>query len=306
MGCIFSEGAAWVTEGHGKIREYRRRRWLEIRQKRETPGEHFHCDWEILDAVRQAHTDIVDNCRKNDHVTSCVIQTLVDGMMVIEPQQRRTAQYFLHRSRRIHQEAKEKLRGITTSRERAPTPDLTVSDMLSEGEGRRMPPNAPPGYVLRIPVLDRQDIATPISMNTQGSMYSDQEQWMEASKLPHPSKLEDDTWSDSSQTSSLASSMWSSFSQSSAFSYASSDSTLKAAMSEVMSVFMGDEELQCLFANALSKYDRGKFARNGVRLLHWFGRRLMMAASRPVEKEAAKFFVSRNHDRDIMQRIVER
>ena len=104
-----------------------------------------------------------------------------------------------------------------------------------------------------------------------------------------------------SEISSIASWAGSESSKSSSSSYA--DGTLLAALDETTEVFMGDEELRDLFVKAFDRQNRDKVLRNGARLLKWLGRRLVIAAKRPMEKEAAKFFLSREHDRSIIERI---
>ena len=119
-----------------------------------------------------------------------------------------------------------------------------------------------------------------------------------------PSILEDSE-SNSCETVSIASSMPSESSKSSASSHATANNTLVAALDEVIAVFMSDEDLQFLFAEAFIKQDQDRVSRNGVQLLKWLGRRLMVAANTPVEKEAAKFFSSRRHDRAIIDKIAQ-
>ncbi len=123
--------------------------------------------------------------------------------------------------------------------------------------------------------------------------------------LPSSSIFKDSDQSDSSETTSVASSTWSEFSKSSASSYASASDMLVAALDEVIAVFMSDEELRCLFAEAFTKQDRHRVSTKGARLLKWLGRRLVMAANTPAEKEAAKFFFSRRRDQAIIDKIAQ-
>ncbi|KAL8824288.1 MAG: hypothetical protein Q9170_008205 [Blastenia crenularia] len=113
----------------------------------------------------------------------------------------------------------------------------------------------------------------------------------------------DDAESDSSETASIASSFWS---NSTSTTVASFDSdTMDAASEAVIEAFMGDLELCNLFTKAFTNYDREKVLRNGVRLLKWFGRRLLAVANTPTHREAARFFLSRRHDRIIMHGLAE-
>ena len=109
---------------------------------------------------------------------------------------------------------------------------------------------------------------------------------------------------DSSETASIASA-WSEFSESSASSYASAGDISVAALDGVIAVFMSDEKLRCLFAEAFTKQHQDRVSRKGARLLRWLGRRLVMAANTPAEKEAAKFFSSRRRDQAMIDKIAQ-
>ena len=115
----------------------------------------------------------------------------------------------------------------------------------------------------------------------------------------------EDANSDSDESASIASSTWSGLSKSSASSQASNDDTLAAALDEIIMVFTNDKDLQGLFVEAISKYGGEKVVRNGVRLFNRLGRRLVVAASTPMEKEAAKILLSRRNDRSIVGRIAQ-
>ncbi|KAL8878006.1 MAG: hypothetical protein Q9198_004096 [Flavoplaca austrocitrina] len=119
--------------------------------------------------------------------------------------------------------------------------------------------------------------------------------------LETSSEILEDAESDSSETASIASFAWSNSSKSSVSSGASD--TLVAGLDETTEFFLSDEELRDLFAKAFTTQSRKKVLRNGVRLLKWLGRRLVISATTTIEKEAAEFFLSRNHGRSIMNRI---
>ena len=123
--------------------------------------------------------------------------------------------------------------------------------------------------------------------------------------LPSSSTFKDSDQSDSSETTSIASSAWSEFSKSSASSYASASDISAAALDGVIAVFMSDEKLRCLFAEAFTKQDRDRVSRKGARLLKRLGRRLVMAANTPAEKKAASFFFSRRRDQAIIDKIAQ-
>ena len=115
----------------------------------------------------------------------------------------------------------------------------------------------------------------------------------------------EDLDSDSDGSASIASSTWSGLSKSSASSQTSNHDTLAAALDEVMMVFTNDKDIQRLFVEAISKYGREKVVRNGVRLFKRLGQRLVVAASTPMEKEAAKILLSRRNDRSIVGNIAQ-
>lgn len=110
-----------------------------------------------------------------------------------------------------------------------------------------------------------------------------------------------DAQSDSSETARIASFAWSDTSEASTSSSASG--TLEAAVEEAAEVFMGGEKLHNLLIEAFIVYDQDKISRNGVRLLKWLDRRLMIAANNSTEKEVARFFLSRRLDQAIMNII---
>ena len=107
--------------------------------------------------------------------------------------------------------------------------------------------------------------------------------------------------SDSSETESIASFAGSDSSKSSVSSGASD--ALAAGLDETTEFFLSDEELRDLFAKAFTSQSRDKVLRNGVRLLKWLGRRLVICAKTTIEKEAADFFLSQSHGKSIMTRI---
>ena len=82
--------------------------------------------------------------------------------------------------------------------------------------------------------------------------------------LPSSSIFKDSDQSDSSETTRVASLTWSEFSKLSASSYASASDMLVAALDEVIAVFMSDEELRCLFAEAFTKQDQHRVSRKGA------------------------------------------
>ena len=122
---------------------------------------------------------------------------------------------------------------------------------------------------------------------------------------PQPSSLrfEDSHNSDPDESASSGFSGLSVSSRSSRSSHTTINDTLVAALDEVVAFFMGDEDLQYLFAEAFIKQDREAVSKRGVRLLKWLGRRLVVAANTPLEKEAAKLFLIRRHNCAIIDKI---
>ena len=104
---------------------------------------------------------------------------------------------------------------------------------------------------------------------------------------------------DSTGTYSLSSEAGSSSSKTSASSY-TNDELVATTLDEVTRVFMDDEELCALFAEAFTKHDQDKVVRHGVRLLKWLGRRLSEVAKTPAEKVVARFFIRGRHDSALM------
>ena len=121
-------------------------------------------------------------------------------------------------------------------------------------------------------------------LRNQGKYEAAEEMGRRVLKI-NPSILEDSDESNSSETASITSSTWSESSKSSVSTHASASDTLVAALDEFMAFFMSDEGLANLFAEAFIKHDRDRVSRNGARLLKWLGRRLVVAAKTPVEKE---------------------
>ena len=140
LGCIFSEVGTWVTEGHGKLLEYRRRRKMESG----TTEDLFHWDNRVLQTVKQTHEDILENSRRNDHITSAVVQQMIPGMMEMKYDSRDSAKVLHTRSTRILEQASSKLGELHEERSK-PHPSQTVSDSSVEMSGRRLPPHLPPG-----------------------------------------------------------------------------------------------------------------------------------------------------------------
>ena len=162
MGCVFSEVSTWVTEGKEKLTEYRRRRRLEISRRLEESGnntesteieDRFHLHSEILDTVKQNHSEIMDNSRRHDYITPCVIERLVKGMVRPKSSSRGRAEYHLETSQDILREAENKIRKARPTP--APTPEHTVSDsQLRHIYGRkpRLPPSVPPDRTNNMPL----------------------------------------------------------------------------------------------------------------------------------------------------------
>ena len=153
MGCVLSEVATWVTQGRRKLDEYRRRRKQEIGQKTKTltPNEdRFHYLSEVLDTVKQIHTEIIESSRGNDFITPRVIERLVNGMIRTDPKARGQAQFLLASSTDILDEAKAKLKKAVPNTP-APNPDHTMSDTVIDVRKRRLPPTRPPDQENSVP-----------------------------------------------------------------------------------------------------------------------------------------------------------
>lgn len=151
MGCVFSEVAVWVTEGWKKLQEYRRRRKMEVITKDGKYEDRFHCDWKVLDAVKQVHKEIVENSRGNDHVTPAVVTRLIDNMILVNHRHRGSAQSLQGLSARIHGEG-ESILQQARSRSSAPHPNHTISEGSLDVRRHGLPPQLPPEYRIQVPV----------------------------------------------------------------------------------------------------------------------------------------------------------
>ena len=143
-GCVFSEAATWASFGHEKVREYRRRRKEEVRDRGGAHGEHvFHHEGAPLKVVEEFHQGIISRRQSLDAVTRPVLATLV-GMMLQTTGSRPNAMTIHVTSKRI-----------ITDVER--TFDISVTGLqdnhhIGPSNSRRgghrpvTPPQVPPGH----------------------------------------------------------------------------------------------------------------------------------------------------------------
>ncbi|KAL9039214.1 MAG: hypothetical protein Q9180_002660, partial [Flavoplaca navasiana] len=323
MGCVYSEAPPPETAkklGVALLEDHR-----------------FHLGSKKLETVDEIHDEIKRNSRRCDLITPCVIENLVKTMVRSRPESRGTASFLLETSTEILRDAKSERKEAIPSVP-APNLDRTVSDPGTDVRRRRLPPNLPPEEIFATepqPIETRFSISDPEEANdhdwqrrsapepneegspqrSQGvrkdSPFNDPGAQDETSRisltvnnlgLPYSASIyASSTDSDSSETASIASVAWSDSSKSSVSS--GSSDALVAGLDETTEFFLSDKELRGLFAQAFTSQSRDKVMRNGVRLLKWLGRRLVVSAKTTIEKEAAEFFLSRSHGRSIMNRI---
>ena len=105
----------------------------------------FHNGFVILTAVEQSHNDIIASHRANDPITSEVVNQLIRDILLFKEAQRPTASHVYHKSRRIIEDAKAKIR-------RAESPALAATYSVhprpidTKSRPLKDPPNLPPNH----------------------------------------------------------------------------------------------------------------------------------------------------------------
>ncbi|KAL8919647.1 MAG: hypothetical protein Q9208_006679 [Pyrenodesmia sp. 3 TL-2023] len=158
LGCVFSEAAVWVHHGWRRVKEYRRKRSLEI--DRETKGDIkgeqiFHWDNRILGTVRDAHQDILGKTSTAHWVVRELVEQVVGDMLQHGP--RPHAAFIFDKAKRIIKERADHFRfclprlswsadaelagfrelGISTMDPPQPPPDITPDSSIWSGERGR-------------------------------------------------------------------------------------------------------------------------------------------------------------------------
>jgi serine/threonine protein kinase len=100
-------------------------------------------------------------------------------------------------------------------------------------------------------------------------------------------------------------SMFSVLSKSSTSTQPSISDTFAAALHEITTVFLEDEDIQRLFSKALANQGHDNALQYATRLLTWLGRRLKEVSCTPVEKEVARIFSSQRHNRTVVDRVAQ-
>ena len=139
IGCVLSEAAIWVVRGMNGLKEYRRRRRLETKEiPNFEEGECFHNGVETLATVREMHQDLHEEIRRADHITQAACSMVAD--MLVECEDRPKANQLHRKSRRLIEEANDKLkRSSTRASVQSPTSSL------------QLPPEVPYEHVPRRP-----------------------------------------------------------------------------------------------------------------------------------------------------------
>lgn len=168
MGCVYSEVTTWVGHGWNKVVEYRRRRRTEFKEKICKDGECFHDGRNVLDTVKQIHSETLTNRRVNDHVTPSVLEGLVRQMMIVEGS-RLPAKFVFEESKRIIQDAKTKLAETThnmVQHDKCHSPSQTGHSLPL------MPPNLPPDLGLGLAFQSTPDHAGQWASKLSDSLYT--------------------------------------------------------------------------------------------------------------------------------------
>jgi hypothetical protein len=105
--CIYSEGAVWAVQHKEGLEDYRNARRAQTRLIPDFKDEGcFHDGEKVISAVRQRHEMVLEDTRKNDHVTKPILdmvdQTLVHSSI------RPNAKFLWGRSQSILQAAEQK------------------------------------------------------------------------------------------------------------------------------------------------------------------------------------------------------
>jgi hypothetical protein len=152
LGCIYSEAARWLTDGHRGIQAYRQERQRETSQIQGfRDRDCFHDGEKLLTCVRQCHKNSVRNLRPEDFITRHVVEALI-GDMLGTAEARSTAYRLYLRSRQLAIDAKADLEAAITEPEpsslpkfpgRARNRNFTVPN---HDFSPPAPPNPPPGF----------------------------------------------------------------------------------------------------------------------------------------------------------------
>lgn len=93
IGCVFSEASVWVHAGPERLKEYQRKRRLEITHR--TKGD------KLLDAVEYAHRDIVETQIDGCWIVTEMLEQVVQLMLQHEPRARPRAAFVYNKAKRI-------------------------------------------------------------------------------------------------------------------------------------------------------------------------------------------------------------
>ena len=113
LGCIYSECATWIGLGRSRVKEYQRQRRKELKElyKRDL-GDLFHDGHKPLEAVKHNHTNVKKNCRREDFVTTKVIDDIIVFMMWEVKEHRSNAQQLCGASERVLNAAQADLKAF--------------------------------------------------------------------------------------------------------------------------------------------------------------------------------------------------
>ncbi|KFY93298.1 hypothetical protein V500_03785 [Pseudogymnoascus sp. VKM F-4518 (FW-2643)] len=153
LGCIFSEAARWLKDGHRGIMVYRQER---ERETSKIPGfrdgDCFHNGEDILNCVRQCHKNSVQNLRPEDVITRPVVGGLIETMLT-KAGARSNAYALYQRSIDLVKRARDDLETDILEPKRSSLynpsrrPKNRRSTVPNQSSRPQTPPNPPPGVI---------------------------------------------------------------------------------------------------------------------------------------------------------------
>ena len=146
IGCVLSEAAIWVVRGRKDLLEYRRRRKMETEKfPMLKDSDCFHDGEKPLEAVRNLHRTLPQDCRASDHVTAAALEPTISQTLV-ESEGRVPVRVLYHRSKNILAEAQTKLGIAGVKRSSLSAMDNKKGWTDSPHDRPRTPPQVPDGY----------------------------------------------------------------------------------------------------------------------------------------------------------------
>ncbi|KAL8792768.1 MAG: hypothetical protein Q9195_004655 [Heterodermia aff. obscurata] len=144
VGCVLSEAAVWSRFGWSRLREYRRQRQEEIKQRLNREGENwFHDEYKVLETVHDIHDNIAWKPRPVDQVIVNSLKIVRDTMLLSQNQRTASARHVYTQLSRVIDTTRST---FMDSRITYPPKDIETEDVSDSGERPMTPPSVPPGY----------------------------------------------------------------------------------------------------------------------------------------------------------------